>query len=143
MENTRLAGPVTSVTRPPRLSSRRPGDFTLKLHLHNFCTAWLHQNSFFRMFRTSFSSLEGMSISPSSGTDVGGMQMAPQMNERPVLRIMTPSIGETLSAPRTSNMTSEVDSIRTSLRNVQDIFFSVGGYVNFTLVWNRMLGVCR
>ena len=40
-------------------------------------------------------------------------------------------------------MTSELDSIRTSLQKVQDIFFFVGGYDNFTLVWNRMLGVCR
>ena len=87
-------------------------------HLQHDIRTWLHQNFFFRMFRTSFSSLEGMSISPSSGTDVGGYANGTPDEWRPALRITTPSIGETLSAPRTSDMTSELDSIRTSLQKV-------------------------
>jgi len=140
MQNARLAWTVTCVTWPPRLCSRRPGDYTLELHLHILCTAWFHQNSssegsghlllslappefFFRMFRTS-SQLDSSSecsghlllrwrvyqFHPHQEQDVGGMRMAPQTNERPALCIASSWVGEMLSVSRISNTTSEHSS---------------------------------
>jgi len=123
MWNARLAWTVTSVTRPPRLSSRRPGDYTLELRFHILFSAWLHQSSSPES-SGHLSQLDSSSecsghlllcwriyqLHPHQEQDVGGMQMAPQTNEQPALCITSSWIGEMLSVSHISNPTSEHSS---------------------------------